>query len=143
MGFGNLDRLKINIDGMQEDMVNAITTAFANSKKCILPSYISSMHIPLSADAEFSCECDINARVLRQMAGLDKMPGSVSNVTIQFSRPYEIQARRHKKKRINKKWAKRYGYITKFKDVKIDRVDIESIEGGFELRGPGINELGR
>ena len=29
--------------------------------------------------------------------------------------PYLIQARTHKKKRINKKWAKRYGYITKYK----------------------------
>lgn len=29
--------------------------------------------------------------------------------------PYLVQARSHKKKRINKKWAKRYGYITKYK----------------------------
>lgn len=29
--------------------------------------------------------------------------------------PYLIQARTHKKKRINKKWAKRYGYVTKYK----------------------------
>ena len=29
--------------------------------------------------------------------------------------PYLVQARTHKKKRINKKWAKRYGYITKYK----------------------------
>lgn len=29
--------------------------------------------------------------------------------------PYLIQARTHKKKRINKKWAKRYGCITKYK----------------------------
>ena len=29
--------------------------------------------------------------------------------------PYLIQARTHKRKRINKKWAKRYGYITKYK----------------------------
>lgn len=99
--------------------------------------------MPLSANAEFSCECDINARVLRQMAGIDKMPGSVSNITIQFDRPYEVQARRHKKKRINKKWAKRYGYVTKFKHVEIDRVNIDSTEDGFVLSGQGINELGR
>ena len=29
--------------------------------------------------------------------------------------PYLIQVRTHKKKRINKKWAKRYGYVTKYK----------------------------
>ena len=28
---------------------------------------------------------------------------------------YLIQVRTHKKKRINKKWAKRYGYVTKYK----------------------------
>lgn len=29
--------------------------------------------------------------------------------------PYFVQRRSHRKKRINKKWAKRYGYITKYK----------------------------
>ena len=29
--------------------------------------------------------------------------------------PYLVQVRTHKKKRINKKWAKRYGYVTKYK----------------------------
>ena len=43
--------------------------------------------------------------------------------------PKVVQARTHKKKRINKKWAKRYGYKTiyetkraKVMDVTIDRV---------------------
>lgn len=29
--------------------------------------------------------------------------------------PYLVQARTHKKKRINKKWAKKYGYVTRYK----------------------------
>lgn len=35
--------------------------------------------------------------------------------TLLGENPYLIQARIHKKKRINKKWAKRYGYIIKYK----------------------------
>lgn len=29
--------------------------------------------------------------------------------------PYLVQARTHRKKRTNKKWAKRYGYVTKYR----------------------------
>lgn len=30
--------------------------------------------------------------------------------------PYTARARTHKKKRIDKKWLKRYGYVTKYRD---------------------------
>ena len=39
--------------------------------------------------------------------------------TLLGENPYLIQARTHKKKRINKKWAKRYGYVTKYKSFNI------------------------
>lgn len=32
--------------------------------------------------------------------------------------PYMARARRHKKRRIDKKWLKRYGYVMKYKDDK-------------------------
>lgn len=35
--------------------------------------------------------------------------------TLLGENPYLTQVRTHKKKRINKKWAKRYGYATKYK----------------------------
>lgn len=35
--------------------------------------------------------------------------------TLLGENPYLTQVRTHKKKRINKKWAKRYGYVTKYK----------------------------
>ena len=37
-----------------------------------------------------------------------------------------VQARKHKKKRINKKWLKRYGYKPKYKKVKIKTKFVES-----------------
>ena len=35
--------------------------------------------------------------------------------TLLGENPYLTQVRTHKKKRINKKWAKRYGYVTTYK----------------------------
>lgn len=49
---------------------------------------------------------EINGELMKQFKGL--MPEAY-DIYIQVP----IQRRQHKKKRINKKWAKRYGYVTK------------------------------
>ena len=51
----------------------------------------------------------INGELMKQFEGL--MSGASGAYDIYFQVP--IQRRQHKKKRINKKWAKRYGYVTK------------------------------
>ena len=53
-----------------------------------------------------------------------------TNFSVRFTTPYLVQKRRHKKWRINKKWAKRYGYKVKFKSVEITEMKIrdDSIE---------------
>lgn len=38
---------------------------------------------------------------------------------------YFIRARRHKKRRIDKKWLKRYGYVARYKDDRVIVVDGE------------------
>lgn len=50
------------------------------------------------------------------------------------------QARTHKKKRINKKWLKRYGLVTKYERKKCKRIDVTyktiidfCIENGYPL----------
>ena len=43
---------------------------------------------------------------------LDKMNDLMGGYTVIVTTTY-VQRRRHKKKRINKKWIKRYGYIIK------------------------------
>ena len=43
---------------------------------------------------------------------LDKMNDLMGGYTVIVTTK-QVQRRRHKKKRINKKWIKRYGYITK------------------------------
>ena len=44
--------------------------------------------------------------------------------------PKVVQARTHKKQRINKKWAKKYGYVTKFRNYKLENVEIHQ-DGGI------------
>lgn len=38
---------------------------------------------------------------------------------------YFIRARRHKKRRIDKKWLKRYGYVARYKDDRVIVADGE------------------
>lgn len=93
------------------------------------PEYVSSLHFPLSTDAEFTMECEINAPAFNRLIGFDAAPfPDVAGFSMIFSQPYQVQRRRHKKKRINKKWAKRYGYVTKYKKVKLDEVYFKGSE---------------
>ena len=55
----------------------------------------------------------------------EKLCGSYTQgSTFKLVIPYTVQRRKHRKKRINKKWAKRYGFKTYYKefDTKIDSV---------------------
>lgn len=45
--------------------------------------------------------------------------GADMSCSMELRSARQVQKRKHKKKRINKKWAKRYGYITVFDDIKI------------------------
>lgn len=87
------------------------------------PHYIRSINRPLSASAECSFECEIDAQEYNRLIGFDASPfPDATGFSMIFSSPYQVQRRRHKKKRINKKWAKRYGYVTKFKKYRMDEV---------------------
>jgi hypothetical protein len=72
---------------------------------------------------EFTMEAEIDADVMNRLIyGVDtSQVKDQTAYTVMYS--YKEQARRHKKKRINKKWAKRYGYITK--QVCLNNVKIE------------------
>lgn len=93
------------------------------------PTYIRSINRPFSADAECSFEVEIDAPMYNRMIGFDASPfPDVTGFSMIFSSPYQEQRRRHKKKRINKKWAKRYGYVTKFKKYRMDEVYFRNAE---------------
>lgn len=101
-----------------------------------VPDYVTSIHAPLSTSAEMSFECEVNAPLFAKLIGVDLSScGDMSNFTLTCKAPYEVQVRRHKKKRINKKWAKRYGYKIKFKSIQIVDVNIEQKDYEFEFTG--------
>lgn len=60
-------------------------------------------------EGSFTLESDkeFNIDKLLKIFGVD-ISGKPDSYTIQYSKI--VQARKHKKKRINKKWIKRYGY---------------------------------
>lgn len=72
--------------------------------------------------------CEINYDIMEQICGLRHSPND--NFTITY--PVKVQARKHRKRRINKKWLKRYGYKTVMR--KSDGWELNGyIDGTFEL----------
>ncbi len=87
------------------------------------PTYIRSINRPLPAEAECTLECEIDTPMYNRLIGFDASPfPDATGFSVVFSSPYQAQRRRHKKKRINKKWAKRYGYVTKYKKYRLNEV---------------------
>ena len=98
--------------------------------------FVKSIHCPMSIEAEANFECDIDAKTLKKLTGIDLAHGSdFTGCTVLFHQPVQVQVRRHKKKRINKKWAKRYGYKTVFKSIKLEEAYVEPNENGFDILG--------
>lgn len=96
---------------------------FNKISECSLePSYESLDKEKLTFDTsiEFNSTCYINGTLLQNVA-----TNNDSNITIIAERPIMIQARWHKKKRINKKWLKRYGL--KPDTVKFE-MDVDQLE---------------
>jgi ribosomal protein L21 len=89
-----------------------------------IDEFPGTISFPMSADIELSAECKINHDAVDRLIGLDFAQNCDMSCSIQFSQPYQEQIRRHKKKRINKKWAKRYGFRTKYRKIRIPEVSI-------------------
>ena len=101
-----------------------------------VPEFVKSINCPMSVEAEANFECDIDAKMLKKLTGIDLAHGSdITGCTVLFRQPVQVQVRRHKKKRINKKWAKRYGYKTVFKSIKLEEAYVEPNENGFDILG--------
>lgn len=102
-----------------------------------IPDYVNELRLCSPASAEMTFECEINSSLFDMLSGNNSIPNTDS-FTVELKTPYKVQIRRHKKKRINKKWAKRYGYITKFKSVKITDVTFKHGNKDFEIIGNGV-----
>ena len=89
--------------------------------------------IRLDRDKEvsFSGEFTINEDLMKKLLG-EWSPITGSQAKYNLCYTTLVQARRHKKKRINKKWLKRYGYkyvIKTLDGFKLDNVN----DNGFEF----------
>ena len=97
-----------------------------------LPKYITGIRAPLSIDSEMSFEMDLNVPYFMELTGIDIARGiDMTAATLICHDPYQVQRRHHKKKRINKKWAKKYGYVTKFRNYRLENVEIAAKSGYF------------
>lgn len=104
-----------------------------------VPDYVTGIYSPLSASEEVSFECEINAQAFSKLMGVDlARSGDLTGFTVKCVAPYQVQIRRHRKKRINKKWAKRYGYKTMFKTVEMTDVQFRQNETDFEFMGRNV-----
>ena len=78
-----------------------------------IPPYADSEICTLTKNkaAEFSAEAQVDTGLLEKLVEVDLANNNDSTgYTLQYRTTRLEQIRRHKKKRINKKWAKRYGY---------------------------------
>lgn len=100
-----------------------------------LPEFITPIpNLSLSKDVSMSFECELNVPLFEQMVNAHLIPDMIfakgDKATLVFSSPYSVQRRKHRKKRINKKWAKRYGFKTVFKNVRVNDVTYDFSENG-------------
>lgn len=101
-----------------------------------IPDCVRSITPKLSASAEFSMEAEIDGDMLAKL--LDFPMAAGKNFTVEYSEPILVQARRHKKKRIDKKWRKRYGYKTIFRKKQLTDCVVK-----FEGSGDMLSITGR
>lgn len=129
--FGYKDGSSYKVDGA------AMCASLPDISLDVLKEITTDIRIPMSADIECNLEANINAKLLNRLFGVDLTNGRDGDVAVIFKSPYKEQIRRHKKRRINKKWAKRYGYRTKFVETILDHVEIQ------DERGCGVDIVGK
>lgn len=82
-----------------------------------IPNYVLGMLLIPSASADFSIEVDIDGDAYADALGAQWSRGQI--FTVLLSDPVLKQLRSHRKKRINKKWRKRYGLVSTFQKSSI------------------------
>lgn len=114
---------------------DATEISFDNAE---IPEYISDVRISNPAAAELSLEGELNVDLFKQLTGVNLLQNNfVSGCSLELKSPRPgRQIRRHRKRRINKKWAKRYGYTTEFESITLRDCTIKSHDDGiFDIMG--------
>ena len=114
----------INSDSVSITMESEFETYYAKDKN---GNKLCSFTRQKSKTVTLEFEPSVNKNKIDCIFGIDK-----SNVPDEFSLqiPIKIQNRKHRKKRINKKWTKRYGYQYKYIDI-----------GKYNIKSNGKDEI--
>lgn len=95
--------------------------------------------INADAEATFECETIVNPNLMRRLLGVEPDPGICAafgqSFTFTCKTPRSVQARKHRKKRINKKWAKKYGYKYVFEPLTMGSVSIVPRDEEIDILG--------
>lgn len=84
-----------------------------------------------SEPMEFELESpEINSELVDKLVGVDLAHDCDMGYTLEYFNARQVQVRRHKKKRINKKWAKRYGFRTVYDKVRFKEVSLVHKDDG-------------
>lgn len=105
-----------------------------------VPEWAGNINKPMSI--EFNCTCSINERLFGKLIGIDlsKKPDMTCSSVI-YTTSKLVQVRRSKKKRINKKWAKRYGYKRVSNTYELENVIFEQHYGELYIISDGRRKI--
>ena len=92
-----------------------------------IPNYVKSINYPLSVSEDSIMELEIDGNLLASSCGVDFAYGKDFSVEF-YALPESVQIRRHKKKRITKTWAQRYGHNLVIKRCSIKNCTISFID---------------
>lgn len=103
------------------------------------PEYLETSKLANLVKADLEIETEIDIPMVHRFSGVfDASMLGGQSFSAEFSEPYQEQRRKHKKKRINKKWAKRYGYVTKYRKWRIKEMTFTG-KNNFEFEATGKN----
>ena len=91
---------------------------------------------------EFTMDCEINKDLCDLLFGVDLAEDKdKTGFAVVYDQEEKIQVRRHRKKRINKKWAKRYGFKTITRRYQLNDcvVECDVEDGVFAIKGNNVS----
>lgn len=104
------------------------------------------MDIPFSADAEPDYNFEFKTTLVQEFMGIGYLVNEDllqiisgrgnGRYYLEYYADIQVQARRHRKKRIDKKWLKRYGYKTVRRKIRLkcDQITMTPDDGGLGVR---------
>ena len=121
--------LYVTLKNLAKALDNYYPLEVASQKMNELTDSIKRLNETLSGSLELNVKVDDG--MIKELQGGYGM----NSATLYFDEFIAVPRRKHKKKRIQKKWAKRYGFITKCIPIGMKINDIQATGNGYEFTG--------